>query len=101
MRVQATGVGQHPDARTAERVRLRADGRPGVAERSAVGGHPGDREDAGAVLGHQGQQALAADAEFGGVEFGGLRCGAGHQVGDAQIVAGQQVLLARGEAARG
>src|SRR5208337_1008943 len=57
----------------AERAGLRADVRPGVAERLAVGGHASDREDGGAALGHQGEQALAADPEFGGVEFGGLR----------------------------
>ena len=53
------------------------------------------------MLGHQGQQALASGSEFGGVEFGGLRGGAGYQVGDAQAVAGQQVLLVRGQPARG
>jgi hypothetical protein len=53
------------------------------------------------VGGDQGLEALAAGLELGRGEFGGLGGGAGDQVGDAEAVAGQQVLLGRGQLARG
>ena len=84
-----------------DEIRLGADGGAGTGEGGAVGGDAGDGEDAGAAAGDQGGQALASGAEFGGAELGGLGGGPGHQVGDTQAVAGQQVLLGRVQAARG
>jgi hypothetical protein len=46
--------------------------------------------------GDEGLEALAAGLELGGGKFGGLGGGAGDQVGDAEAVAGEQVLLGRG-----
>src|SRR5690349_8733694 len=73
-----------------------------MAEGSAVGGDAGHGQDAGAQVtgsprGDQGPEALAAGRELGGGQFGGLGGGAGDQVGDAEAVAGQQVLLGRGQ----
>ena len=99
--IQAAGVGENPNLSGAQVLWLGADGGAGAAEGSAVGGDAGHGEDAGAAVGDQGGEALASGTEFGRVELGGLGGGAGDQVGDAQPVAGQQVLLGRGQEARG
>ena len=101
MGVEAAGVGEDPDPGAAEGTGLGADGGAGVAEGGAVGGDAGHGQDARAAVGDQGAEALASGAEFGGVELGGLGGGAGDQVGDAQAVAAEQVLLGWGQAPRG
>ena len=100
MSVEAARVGQNPHPRAGRRRRLRAGDRAGVAERGPVGGDAGDGQDAGAVAVDESGQPVGAGLQFGGGELGGLRAGPGHQVGDAQAVAGQQVLLGRGQQAR-
>jgi hypothetical protein len=101
MSVEAAGVGEDPEPGAAEGTGLGADGGAGAAEGGAVGGDASHGEDTGAAVGDQGGEALASGMEFGGVELGGLGGGAGDQVGDAQAVAAEQVLLSRGQAPRG
>jgi len=67
MGVQPTGIGHDPDPGRAERVRLRPDAGPRLAERGAVGGDAGDGDDARPVSVREGGQVLAAGLELGAV----------------------------------
>jgi hypothetical protein len=99
--VEATGVGEDPQAGRAQRFLLRADGGARAGERDAVGGHAGHRDETGTVCFGECAEAGAAVAELGAGELGGLRGGAGRDVGDAEAVAGQLGLLGRPQQAVG
>src|SRR5436309_3230137 len=91
--VEAAGVGQYPEARAGDRVGLGADCGLGAVETGAVGGDSDDGDVVGRVCGGEGGEAGGAGAEFGGGEFVGAGGGAGDDVGDAEAVVEQQVLL--------
>ena len=69
-------------SRAVERLRLPAQGRAALAERVAVGGDAGDRDDRRPVLGDEPLQPLAALAQLLAGELGGARGGPPHEVGD-------------------
>jgi hypothetical protein len=99
--VQAARIGHDPQAGGADRLGLRPDLGIFLTERSPVGGYPGHGDDTRLMPGHQVRELGAAGLELVAGEFRGLRGGPGDQVGDAQPVFGQQLLLARGQQAGG
>ena len=80
MSVEAAWVGQDPQDGGAEPFLLRSDDRALAAERGAIGGDAGDRDNARAMRGDQRAEAGAAVAEFVVGQFGGLRGGTRYQV---------------------
>lgn len=93
VRVEAAGIGKHPDLCALEEVRLRADRRSLQPEAVAVGPDAQECDDLRPVLAHFGGEAPAARDEFRGAHLLGCGGRAVHEIGDAVAVVQQRALL--------
>lgn len=85
--VQAAGVGQHPETRAGEPVRLPAGGRMPAAERRPVGRHPQHRDERRPVAPHLRLQPPGPRDQLLGRQLVGPSGRPAHEVGDPQAPA--------------
>jgi hypothetical protein len=100
VRIEAAGVGQHPELRLADRIGLGADGGLRAVEGDAIGTDADHGEIARPVPLHFPRHDLRAGDELLGRQFISAERGAGHHVRDAVAELEQFVLLARIEESR-